>query len=71
MPAFLPEDYLSKEELTILKTFQDSELTWPADTNLTQSQISKALASLEKKQLIKGRRPFKLTKKGVKLLTEH
>lgn len=66
------DEPLTKDELTVLKAFNDYQLVWPVDTGLTDSCIKGVLASLKKKNIIRpGRVPYTLTAKGKRLYTQN
>lgn len=66
------EDNLMLQELLLLGAFkQKNAIAWPSDTGLTESQTKALLESLRKKNLIRGRAPYRLTSKGKKVVADH
>jgi hypothetical protein len=66
------ENNLILKELLLLGAFKEKNaIAWPSDTGLTESETKTLLESLRKKNLIRGRAPYKLTTKGKKIVADH
>lgn len=59
---------LTEDETKVLLAFSDSnEIAFPVGCNLTYEGTTTVLIALTKKDIIKGRGPYQLTKLGIKL----
>lgn len=62
---------LTKDESKVLSAFQHSnEIAFPVGCNLTYEETVAVLVGLTKKDIIKGRGPYQLTKLGKRILNK-
>ena len=62
---------LTEEEAVVLSVFRGREyVVYPTDCELTEEQTNEALLGLSRKQIIKGRAPYRLTKLGRRMLQD-
>lgn len=64
-------DSLKPEEYRILEAFTDNtEIGFPVDCGFDMTETLQILQSLKTKDIISGQAPYKLTKKGKKVVKE-